>query len=109
MDNNFTLFNILSDNVTRSIFHLIADERQVTYRDLVNTLDEQHIRTEDASERLERLRNAQLIEKEGAPLPDYETFYITANGLSVDRQLSKIINRSGSHSSTRILRKASGK
>jgi len=82
-----TLFwSLFSDRFTRNLFETIVKERRINYRDLRQSID---LDEEDTSERLERLKEAKLIEAKSAPVKDFETYYVTANGLSVERELRR--------------------
>jgi hypothetical protein len=79
-------WSLFSDSMTRNLFETIVKERKINYRDLIETVN---FEGQDPAERLEKLEQAHLIATSTAPLKDFETYYVTANGLSVERELRR--------------------
>jgi predicted MarR family transcription regulator len=88
-----SLFSVFADNVTRNVFDVIVSERSVNYRELCKSLDERslHVAERDTSESLQKLQAANLIEANQAPVKDFVTYFVTATGLTAERELRKII------------------
>lgn len=84
MVSNPEVLLLLADQKIRDTFELIASVRKIRLKDL---LDRLHASKEDASVRLIRLKDANLIEEEKASVEDFNTYYVTADGLSVERKL----------------------
>jgi hypothetical protein len=82
---------LLSDPVTRRVFELIAKNRTVKYkelwRDAESTTGNYSDVKAELDERLEQLKHARLIAEESAPIADFNIYYLTADGLSVERRL----------------------
>jgi hypothetical protein len=82
------IITILADNLTRTLFERIARERRITYKDLLEAV-KSSVNPDAAEPRLDQLRAAHLIEEQEAPLKDFRTYFVTANGLSAERELRR--------------------
>jgi hypothetical protein len=82
---------LLADRSTRTIFETVARERKISHKDLVQTLTRIAgvVSTNEISTRLDQLEEAKLIGEQGAPIEDFKTYYITADGLSAERELRR--------------------
>lgn len=81
---------LLTDRRVRKVFETIVRERQLRSKDLSEVLKTEEIEDEDASKTLDWLKRAGLIGEEEAPIADFHTYYVTAEGLSTDRQLRRM-------------------
>jgi len=75
---------IFSSETTRKILDQVVDHSQVQFRDI---RDAQGLDTESTRKTLDHLKDAHLIEEQGAPLEDFSLFYVTAEGLEARRKL----------------------
>lgn len=83
---------LLADPLTRHIFEFIAKRRMAVYKDIRYAVegggDEHRRRPDEILNRLQKLRHAGLIEEQDSPITnDFNTYYLTAEGLSVERKL----------------------
>jgi hypothetical protein len=82
---------LLSDPVTRRVFEIIAKNRTVKYKELwryaESTTEDYGETKTKLDERLGQLKEARLIAEETAPISDFNIYYVTAEGLSVERRL----------------------
>lgn len=82
---------LLSDTLTRHIFDFIAKRRKAIYKEIRYTVEgetgEGPPQPDEVLKRLQRLKEAGLIEEQNSPIPDFSTYYVTAEGLSVERKL----------------------
>lgn len=80
---------LISDDLVQSVFKQIANNRSVQFKDLKSEL--QSSGTDVKSEAIENavtvLKDADLIKESTAPIKDFNTYYVTADGLSVGRKL----------------------
>ena len=81
---------LLQDTVARKVLETIAREKKLQSKDLAKVFQIEHIEGKDASKALELLKTAGLIEEETAPIADFHTYYVTAEGLSAERQLRRL-------------------
>jgi DNA-binding transcriptional ArsR family regulator len=81
---------VLSAPLIRTIFELVAKERTINFKDLAAQLQEKQIPKEEVSKSLETLKEVSLIKEHPASLEDFNTLYITADGLSAERQLRRL-------------------
>ncbi len=83
---------LLQDTDARKVLEAIAREKKLYFRDLAKVLQLEHIEGTDANpiKALELLKTAGLIEEETAPISDFHTYYVTAEGLSTERQLRRL-------------------
>ena len=81
------IITIFSTPETRKVFETVVKEINIRFKDLVDSLE---IDEEKVVESLDRLEEAKLIEESPAPVRDFKTLYITADGLSANRELRRI-------------------
>ena len=87
------LSELLKDTVTLAVLDIIAEEKRVPFKDLgeaVKRFVGQPVDVEDLRERLDWLKDVKLIAEEPAPVIDFSTYYITADGLLAERQLHDV-------------------
>lgn len=78
--------HLLEDSEVRKVFHRIARERLVSFRDLSDLLDREAAPVRDELHGLLRqLVDSGLVEEQEAPIPDFNTYYLTADGLAANR------------------------
>lgn len=81
---------LLSNKVVLQVFKNILEKRSVLFKEI---LASQGQKTGEERERLEDavkvLKKAELIKERSAPIEDFNTYYITADGLSVARELRR--------------------
>jgi hypothetical protein len=76
---------LFSDDTAKEVFSRIAREqtiRLITLRESLDELDDQQLQ-----DSLSKLKTADLIMEHPASIPDFNTYYLTANGLSAEKQL----------------------
>ena len=81
---------LLQDTVARKVLETLAREKKLQSRDLSKVFQIEHIEDKDAGKALELLKTAGLIGEEMAPIADFHTYYVTAEGLSTERQLRRL-------------------
>jgi hypothetical protein len=77
--------NLFKDETTRGIFKAIAEPRTVQIRDL-------RLKFSDAGalgQSIKDLADANLIKVSEAPIEDFKTLYVTADGLNWARALTR--------------------
>ncbi len=80
------VFSLLDDAAVLDAFKLIVSVRKIRLKDLVDKLQ---TNKEDASKWLSQLKEADLISEEPASIDDFNIYYVTSQGLSVDRKLRR--------------------
>ena len=77
--------NLLKDETTRGVFKAVAGPRTVQFRDL-------KLQFSDASalgQSIKKLAEANLIKVSEAPIEDFKTLYVTADGLNWAQALTR--------------------
>ncbi len=84
-----TLFNPPS---TLEVFGVVAADRTVRFKDLLDMLEPAGLDREEVRESLDRLEEAGLIKSQGAPdgVEDFGWYYVTEEGLSTERELRRL-------------------
>jgi hypothetical protein len=80
---NFRTSNLLSNLTTRGVFEAVAKPRTISFRDLKRNFPAD----EDLNEAITLLKQADLIGEKPAVINDFNTFYVTANGLNAVQAL----------------------
>jgi DNA-binding MarR family transcriptional regulator len=83
------LFEMFSDDNTRRVFETIADRKRADLRDLRVDLK---LPEETAAEILSRLTDGGLVERIEGPLPDFNTYFLSAKGLAARRQTKALFS-----------------
>lgn len=83
--------HILEDSDFRKVFRRIARERLISFRDLSDVLDREGEPVRDNLRGVaEQLVEAGLVGKRQAPVSDFTTYYLTADGLSANRTVQNL-------------------
>jgi|HubBroStandDraft_1064217.scaffolds.fasta_scaffold95640_2 hypothetical protein len=81
---------LLSNPVLQEVFKEIVKNRSALFKELVTSLSNNtdlNLEDHQVAGALEQLKNADLIKEREAPIKDFNSYYITADGLTADRQL----------------------
>ncbi len=73
---------LLSNLTTRGVFEAVAKPRTISFRDL-----KRNFADDDLQKSITLLKQADLIGEKTAVINDFNTFYVTANGLSAAQAL----------------------
>jgi hypothetical protein len=88
--NSITLL-LASDAIVRTVFKEILKNRSAVFRDLLGSVRRLSSNEEDSRLQVEnavtQLKAADLIEERRAPIEDFNSYYVTADGLTAERQL----------------------
>jgi hypothetical protein len=82
---NVELSNLLEDGETRGIFEAVAQPRTILVRDLKTRFPNKVLLNQTIS----RLKNAALIKEMPSVIEDFNTLYVTADGLSAVKALQQ--------------------
>jgi predicted transcriptional regulator len=74
---------LLSEPATRRVFEHVVKNRSIRLEELMRQLD---IDRDHARTTLRQLQRAQLINEKGAGIEDFNTYYVTADGLAASRK-----------------------
>jgi predicted transcriptional regulator len=80
-----TIFDVFSDEDTRSIFESLIKTKRSDLRTIRESLN---MPEDNAKTALQRLGNAGLVEKVEGPLSDFDVYFLSAKGLAASRQLN---------------------
>jgi len=84
---NADVVTLLTVPAVRDVFNKVAKERTIRFKKLQNDLG---IERDEAFASLNKLKEANLIKEHEAAVEDFTTFYVTAEGLSVERELRNL-------------------
>lgn len=87
---------LFSDDAIKDVFKVIAKERSIRLRELRQVLEG----LPDLRDSLDKLKAADLIKERAAPIDAFNTYYVTANGLTAERQLQLIESAASSTTSS---------
>ncbi|TGK42610.1 hypothetical protein EHQ13_16470 [Leptospira gomenensis] len=86
MDNKFE--ELLSNPEMRKVLKLISDERSIYRRSL---LVKTGLSSEKLTELIAKLKKSKYINSDQiSPFEDFQSIFITADGLSVERELNRL-------------------
>lgn len=80
----------LEEHDARVVFQRIAESKLINFRDLERWLKRDGLVRNNFRGVLEQLEEQGLIEKQEAPLDDFSTYYLSANGLTANRTLQRL-------------------
>ena len=81
-DINYEFTDILVDDTTRGIFEAVLQPRTILIRDLKSKFPGTNV-----TQSITLLKNAKLIKEQAAPIYDFSTLYVTADGLNMAESL----------------------
>ena len=85
---------LLSDKVVQHVFKAILQNRSAIFKELVASLGKSADDPDDRKQiesAVSRLKQADLIKERAAPIEDFNSYYVTSDGLSAERQL-RLVN-----------------
>jgi hypothetical protein len=80
---------ILNDPTSRLLFEQIVKNRAIRFSDLLTRVEGARgvqLDRARAKHSLDRLNDARLITKLNSPVDDFDTFYVTSDGLEASRK-----------------------
>lgn len=80
----------LEEHDARVVFQRIARSKLINFRDLDRWLKRDGLVRNNLRGVLEQLVEQRLIDKQEAPVYDFNTYYLSVNGLTVNRTLDRL-------------------
>jgi len=74
--------------INYKVFHTVADARKIALKDLWDSVEGSS--KEQVSESVKQLSKAGLIAEVPSSLEDFSTYYVTADGLTAERQIGRL-------------------
>lgn len=74
--------NLVKDAILRTVFEAVAKRRSIQVKDL-----KEQFSSEQLQHSIPALKGADLIRESIAPIEDFSTLYVTANGLTAESAL----------------------
>lgn len=84
---NSAAIGLLSDHATRHLFERVVSSRMVRLRELVGP--DAGIDQDTALRKLGELEKMGLIDEKRSALPELTTYFVTADGLDLERKLRR--------------------
>jgi hypothetical protein len=81
---NVELTNLFDDDATRGVFEAVALPRTIMVRDLKTRFSDDVL-----NKTISRLKGLDLIKEKPSVIDDFNTLYVTANGLSAVKALKQ--------------------
>jgi hypothetical protein len=81
---------LLSDKVVQSVFKAILENRSAIFKELLASLGKKPDDPDDRKQiesAVSQLKDADLIKERTAPIEDFNSYYVTSDGLNAERQL----------------------
>jgi predicted transcriptional regulator len=95
---SFTARDTARDKVTLEVLGKVADMRSASFKEILESIDPQSIypesdKTKESREHVENavktLKQAGLIKERSAPIEDFNSYYVTADGLNAASELRR--------------------
>jgi predicted transcriptional regulator len=80
----------LEEHDARVVFQLIAQEKLITFRDLEYQLKRDGLVRNNLRGVVEQLVEEELVEKQKAPIQDFDTYYLSEGGFTANRTLGNL-------------------
>ncbi len=96
---------ILEEHDPRVVFQRIASGKIVNYRDLERSLKRDGLVRNNLRGVVEQLVSDGLIEQQKAPISDFDTYYLTEDGLTANRTLKNLMPMYKDDPSSRVIRR----
>jgi hypothetical protein len=80
---------VLSDKVVQNVFGAVLKNRSMLLKDIKDEVGNVASK-EDVLGAVQTLRNADLIGEKAAGIADFNTYFVTANGLGAERVLRSV-------------------
>jgi len=79
---------LLAAPVVRLVFERVLKNRSIRFGDLIKQVEQvdPNVDRRQAKATLDQLQNAHLIKEKGSALEDFNTYYVTADGLEASRK-----------------------
>ena len=80
---------LLGNSVLRDVFKAVVSERTIRFKDLRESFQEGQIDPVELKASLRQLQDVELIKELPASIDDFATYYVTADGLTAERELKR--------------------
>ncbi len=97
---------VMAQPAAKTLIKIFAREKKLVAKDVPEKAREAHLppdQIRQIGELLEWLQNHGFIEKQQAPISDFDTYYVTADGLAAERTLERVRPAAGRSFLSRIL------
>lgn len=88
---NLNVVMLLSDTITKRVFQEVLRNRTVLFKELWESLNKNKelasVKKPEVEGAVKKLQDANLIKERTTPIKDFNTYYVTANGLNAEREL----------------------
>ena len=86
-----TFVVLFSNDVTKFVFKEVLKNRSAMFKEIRESLSKKPefsaLDNSTLEETVRKLKDADLIKERTAPIEDFNTYYVTADGLTAERQL----------------------
>ncbi len=87
-DMDHVLASLFNDSAARTVLQEVARKRLVRFGDLLTGDEESPARREAAKASVQKLQNLNLINVASSGIEDFNTVFITSDGLEASRKIS---------------------
>jgi predicted transcriptional regulator len=78
--------SVLANKDNIKVFDQVIEHRSIRFKELIRRTGLTRAETKQA---LRVLKSASLIDEKGAPIEDFNTYYVTATGLEASREVRR--------------------
>jgi hypothetical protein len=86
------LATVLSSDLPKNVFKEILKNRSALFKDIRASVSENqlpNVGVKEIERAVKTLVDASLVKERSAPIEDFNTYYVTADGLGVERMLRR--------------------
>jgi hypothetical protein len=84
-----TLTILFANDVVREVFKTIVEKRSLLFKEILASLDKKDGKRKELEDAVEALKGAELIKERSSPVQDFNSYYVTADGLTAARELRR--------------------
>ena len=96
---DFATLSMLAVPTVRLVFEQVVKNRSIRLGELIERVrpkvDRENVEEmlRELKETLNKLKDAELIKEKGSAIEEFNTYYVTANGLEANREVKRVVSR----------------
>jgi len=89
---DFATLSMLAVPTVRLVFEQVVKNRSIRLGELIERVRPK-VDRENVEEMLRELKDAELIKEKGSAIEEFNTYYVTANGLEANQEVKRVVSR----------------
>ena len=89
---DFATLSMLAVPTVRLVFEQVVKNRSIRLGELIERVRPK-VDRENVEEMLRELKDAELIKEKGSAIEEFNTYYVTANGLEANQGVKRVVSR----------------